>query len=285
MSVKKPNNQIKKCTKLTTNDISNICGISIISDSEESFSESCFRYGHLYEEEEDMTPIHYQEDYMTSVQIALQLFCEDNPKIPEEEFTTWYQQLIDDDELFRLDKRTIDLLDDVESVFDAKMDQWIAKGVLDANYSTVCIYWSIIILAIREVYEKLSCHNLDDKLFFKDSIFGKYKITALDYADDCTLNTFSNPHAYNRYDTEGLFLLARAEFGDGDDYEAYRKTLVVYQEVKDIVYEDPNRLLADTKKILEAKARKDKKRKHQYAVLYACAVIEYWLKTERVAMP
>ena len=70
-----------------------------------------------------------------------------------------------------------------------------------------------------------------------------------------------------------------------DEYEDNRKTLVVYQEVKDIVYEDPNRLLADTKKILEAKARKDKKRKHQYAVLYACAVIENWLKTERVAMP
>ena len=93
--------RVKKKSKLTTNDISNICGISIISDSEESFSESCFRYGHLYEEEEDMTPIHYQEDYMTSVQIALQLFCEDNPKIPEEEFTTWYQQLIDDDELLK----------------------------------------------------------------------------------------------------------------------------------------------------------------------------------------
>ena len=55
--------------------------------------------------------------------------------------------------------------------------------------------------------------------------------------------------------------------------------------MKDIVYEDPNRLLADTKKILEAKARKNKKRKHQYAVLYACVVIEYWLKTERVTMP
>ena len=283
MSVNKPNHQIKKCTKLTTNDISNICGIGIISDSDETFSQTCACYGHLYEEEEDMTPVHYVEDYMTSVQIALQLFCEDNPKITEEEFTTWYQQLIDDDELFRLDKRTIDLLDDVESVFDAKMDQWIDAGVLDANYSTVCIYWSIIILAIRKIYEKMGCHKLDDKMFFRDSIFEKYKIIALDYADDCTLNTFSNPHAYDRYDLEGLFVFAIDEFSD--DYEAYRKTLVVYQEVKDIVYEDPNRLLADTKKILEAKARKDKKRKHQYAVLYACAVIENWLKTERVAMP
>ncbi len=279
MSVNKPNHQIKKCTKLTTNDISNICGISIISDSDETFSQTCACYGHLYEEEEDMTPVHYVEDYMTSVQIALQLFCEDNPKITEEEFTTWYQQLIDDEKLFRLDKQTDTLLKDVGSVFDAKMDQWITEGVLDANYSTDCVFWSIIILAIKRIYEKMGLYELKDNMFFKDPIFGKYKIIALDDADDCTLNTFSNPHSYNRYDTEGMFIFAMV---DSDDY---KRMLAIYQEVKDIVYEDPNRLLADTKKILEDQARRDKKRKHQYAVLYACAVIEYWLKTERLAMP
>lgn len=219
---------------------------------------------------------------MTSVQIALQLFCEDNSQITEEEFTNWYQQLVDDEELFRLDKQTDALLKDVESVFDAKMDQWIAEGVLDANYSTDCVFWSIIILAIRKGYEKIWRHEFKDNMFFKDPVFGKYKIIALDDADDCTLNTFSNPHSYNRYDTEGMCLFAMDGF---DECEDYRRTLAIYQEVKDIVYEDPNRLLADTKKILEDQARKDKKRKHQYAVLYACAVIEYWLKVERVTMP
>ncbi len=279
MSVKEPDNQRKTSSILTTKDIYNICGISIISDSDETFSQTCARHGHLYEEEEDMTPVHYVEDHMTSVQIALQLFCEDNPRITEDEFTTWYQQLVDDEELFRLDKHTDDLLKDVESVFDVKMDQWIAEGVLDANYSTDCVFWSIIILAIRKGYEKMGYYKLKDDMFFKDPIFGKYKIITLDYADDCTLNTFSNPHSYNRYDTEGLFIYAMA------DSEDYKRMLAIYQEVKDIVYEDPNRLLADTKRILEDQARRDKKRKHQYAVLYACAVIEYWLKTERLAMP
>ena len=50
----------------------------------------------------------------------------------------------------------------------------------------------------------------------------------------------------------------------------------LYQEVQRIVYDDPNRKLGDTKKILEQQAKKGKKM--QYAVLYAAAVIEWYLK-------
>ena len=66
--------------------------------------------------------------------------------------------------------------------------------------------------------------------------------------------------------------------GGFDEYENYRKTLDIYQEVKDIVYEDPNRLLSETKKLLEQRAKHDKLKKIQYAVLYAAAVIEWYLK-------
>lgn len=264
----------KKPSLLTPKDINNICGVEIISDSDETFSQTCVRYGNLLFEEEDMTPQQYEEDYMTSAQLALLSFCEDNPKITEESFKAWYQGLIDDEELFRLDKHTNALLKDVRNVFDAKMDEWIAEGVLDANYSTDCIFWSIIILAIREMYEKMGYYKLDDNMFFKSSIFGKYKIIALDYADNTSLKEFDNLSAYNRFNVEGLIIYAMGGF---DEYEDYRKTRGIYQEVKDIVYEDPNRLLCVTKEILEQSARRDKIKKVRYAVLYAAAVIEWYL--------
>ena len=267
----------KNPSLLTQKDINNICGVEIISDSNETFSQTCVRYGDiLYTDEENgMTFPQDEENYMASVQKALLSFCEDNPKITEESFKDWYQGLIDDEELFRLDKHTDALLKDVRPVFDAKMDAWISEVYLDANYSTVCIFWSIIIVAIKSTYEKMGWYKLDDSMFFKDPIFGKYKIIALEYADNTSLNDFDNSQSYNRYDVEALIIYAMGGF---DEYEDYRKTLEIYQEVKNVVYDDPNRLLVDTKRLLEQQAKKDKIKKMQYAVLYAAAVIEWYLK-------
>ena len=105
----------KNPSLLTQKDINNICGVEIISDSDETFSQTCARHGVLLynDEENGMTPQQYEEDYLTSVQTALLSFCEDNPKITEESFKAWYQGLIDDEELFRLDKHTDALLKDV----------------------------------------------------------------------------------------------------------------------------------------------------------------------------
>ena len=265
----------KKPSLLTPKDIYNICGVEIISDSDETFSQTCVRYGNLLLAEEEMTPPKYEENYMSSALKALLSFCEDNPQIADESFKAWYQGLIDDEELFKLDKHTNALLKDARNVFDAKMDKWIAEGVVDANYSTDCIFWSIIIVAIREMYEKMGCYKLDDNMFFKSPIFGKYKIIALDYADNTSLIEFENHRAYNRFNVEGLIIYAMGGF---DEYEDYRKTRDIYQEVKDVVYEDPNRLLCVTKEILEQRAKHDKIKKVQYAVLYAAAVIEWNLK-------
>lgn len=259
-------------------DLTDLGDIEIINESDESFSQACVRHGVvLYEDEEDVISEHYLEDYMTSVQIVLQDFCKDNPKITKEEFTTWYQQLIDNEELFRFDKHIDTLWKDVSTAVDTKMNEWMADGLLDAenaNLYTYSIFCSIIIMAIKSVYEKLGCYKLDDNMFFKDPLFGKYKIIALDYADNTSLNDFDNPHAYNRFDVEGLIIYAMGEF---DEYEDYREICETYQEVQEIVYEAPNRLLGETKKILEQQAKKDKKRKKQYAVLYAGAVIEWYL--------
>ncbi len=266
----------KKPSLLTQKDINNICGVEIISDSDETFSQTCVRHGILYYnyEEEGMTSVQYDENYINSVQLAFQAFCVDNPQITKEEVTTWYQQLIDDEELFRLDKHTGSLLKDVRTVFDTKMDAWISDGALDANYPTDCIFWGIIIMAIKSIYEKMGCYKLNENMFFKDPIFGKYKIVALDYADNKTLNDFDNPHSYNRFDVEGLIIYAMDSF---DEYEDYRKIRAIYQEVQNIVYDDPNRLLSNTKTILEQQTKKDKIKKMQCAVLYAAAVIEWYL--------
>lgn len=86
--------------------------------------------------------------------------------------------------------------------------------------------------------------------------------------------TSDNPHAYNHYDVEGLIIFATGGF---DEYEDYRRTREIYEEVKNIVYEDHNRLLGETKIILEQEAKKDKIKKKQYAVFYAAAVIEWYL--------
>lgn len=267
----------KKPSLLTKKDINNICGVEIISDSNETFSQTCVRYGNLLhnDEENGMTPHQYEENYMISAQLALQSFCEDNSIITEEEFSTWYQQLIDDEELFRLDRNTDALWKDACEVFDAKMNKWIAEGALDANYNTYCLFCAIIIMAIKSTYEKMGIEKLNDNMFFKDPILGKYKIMALDYADNTSLKEFDNPRAYDRFNVEGLITYAMGGF---DEYEDYRKTLDIYQEVKDIIYEDPNRLLSETKKILVQRAKHDKIKKMQYAVLYAAAVIEWYLK-------
>lgn len=272
MSVEKVRNHKKTPSLITDDDIDNLLGLAVVlSDTDETFSQSCLRFGSLPDEDADIP-----------ADVAIQSFCEDNSLITADLFMSWYQRLLDDEDLFCLDKHTDVLLKEVRLAFDKKMNDWKKEGVLDSNYDTRFVFGAIIMKKINATSYKMGFEELKEEMFYKDPIFGNYKITALDYADDCTLNTFSNPHAYDRYNTEGLFIFAMNGF---DEYEDYRKTLVVYQEVKDIVCEDPNRLLADTKKILEAKARKDKKRKHQYAVLYACAVIEYWLKTERVTMP
>ena len=49
--------------------------------------------------------------------------------------------------------------------------------------------------------------------------------------------------------------------------------MITAKEVQSIVYDDPNRLLGETKKILEQRVKQYKKKKMQFAVLYAAAVI------------
>ena len=215
------------------------------------------------------------EDLLNPCQRALSSLCEDND-INAEEFTTWYEQLIEDEEVFRFDKVMLDTVKEVRILFDSRIDSWTEKGVLDSNYDTSFAFWGIIGMAIytlsypiREKY-----NQLDNDAFFKNPMFGKYKIVALEYADEGTLNDFQNPHSYNRFDIEAILYYIIDRYDAFWEYYEYRG---IYNEVKNIVYEDPNRKLIDTKVKLEQLATSSEK-KFQYALLYACAVIEWYLK-------
>ena len=98
---------------------------TLLQDTDETFSQSCMRYGELPDDE-----------LLTPMQTALWTFCEDNPKLRKEEFATWYEGLIEDEDLFRLDKPTPDVLKKVRIIFDEKTNDWMAKGLLDSNYET-----------------------------------------------------------------------------------------------------------------------------------------------------
>lgn len=244
----------------------------VLQDTDETFSQSCMRYGDLSD-----------KDLLIPMQVALLAFSEDNPKLNANEFSTWYQGLIDDQELFRLNMPTIDLLKEVRILFDEKTNDWREKGLLNPNYDTSYAYWGIIGMALYSIYHKLreKYYQLSSNAFYKNPMFGKYKIIALDYADDCTLSEFDNPHAYDRFDVEAILFYVMVEvMGGYDSYKEYQLTLELFQEVKDIVYEAPRRLLSDTKMELEERAKYFKEKKFPYAFFYAAAVIEYWIKKQ-----
>ena len=257
----------KKPSSLTKRDMSYLVTMkTILEDWDETISQAFWR-------QEDLN----DEELLIPSQIALQAFCDDNPKLNADDFAVWYKGLIEDEELFRLDRITCEVIKQLHLLFDSKTKEWIAEGLLDPDYDTSFAFWGIIGLAIHEISSKLGecIYPLRDDTFLKDPIFGKYKIIALEYADNCTLNDFQNPRSYNRYNKEACFIEAMQEY---DGYEDYKRTLDVYDEVKNVVYRDPNRLLGETKKELEQLAKSSKQKKTQYAFLYACAVIDYWLK-------
>ena len=182
----------------------------VLQDTDETFSQSCMRYGDMDD-----------KDLLIPMQVALVAFSEDNPKLDANEFSTWYQGLIDDEELFRLNKPTMDLLNEVRILFDEKTNDWQEKGLLDPNYDTSYAF----------------CFDVEAILFYvMVEVMGGY-----------------------------------------DSYKEYQLTLELFQEVKDIVYEAPRRLLSDTKMELEERAKYFKEKKLPYAFFYAAAVIEYWL--------
>ena len=186
--------------------------------------------------------------------------------------------------MFRLDKVMLEAMKEARQIFDQKMEEWINNGLVNPDYDTNFAFRAIIgMLILHYSYilaEKME--GLSNDAFFKEGgLFSKYKILALEYEDDSTLNSFQNAKGYNRFNVEALLLYVTERLLYATEkyewYECRGKIQNVYDEVKKVVYEDPHRKLSETKAILEKMAKSSEK-KFRYAFLYTAAVIEWHLK-------
>lgn len=254
----------KKPSLLNENDVFNLKQIdwALNQNEEESVSQASLRYGDMPD-----------EDLLRPAQKAHESLCKDNPKLDSESFNIWRNELIEDSNLFRLDKIMIDAVKEAKAIFDSKISEWIEEGIVSSNYDTGFAFWGIIGIVLYNYSillgdKKSGLHN---EAFFSKSLLGKYKITALEDEDDSTLNNFQNTHSYDRFDVEAiqLYVMERYEWLD-----RHAEICDIYNEVKEIVYEDPNRKLSETKAKLELLTKSSGEKRFQYALLYACTVIE-----------
>ena len=259
----------KKPSLLTKRDFFNFEQMewALNQNEDDSVSQACLRYGY-----ENMP----EEDLLEPCQLALTALCKDNPMLNADEFSTWYQEIVDDDEIFRFDKVMLQVVNEVRQIFDEKRQDWVDKNLLAPNYDTDYALWGIIGMAIYTLSYRIKekYNQLNNDAFFKNPMFGKYKIIALDYADNETLNEFQNPNSYNRYDIEAILFYIIDRYDAFWEYYEYRR---IYNEIKGIVYEDTERKLGDTKAKLEQLAKSSSEKRFQYALLYTCAVIEWYL--------
>ena len=257
---------MKKPSLLSKKDLFDIEQIewALNVNEEECVSQACIRFGGI---EDDLDPC----------QKALEAFCKDNPKVDEDEFEQWYQGIIKDENIFQFDKVMLDAVKDVQALLDERKNEWIAKGEIDPLYNTKYALWGIIGIAIYTIsYEITSRYNrLKNDAFYKDSMFGKYRIIALEYADEGTLKDFQNPHSYNRYDVEAILHYVIDRYGAFIKYKDYRHIL---DEIKGIVGKNPDCKLSETKAVIEKLAKSSSEMKFQYAFFYAGAVIEWYLE-------
>lgn len=268
-------NSKKKPSLLTKKDLNNLEQIEWVLSTnnvneEECVSQVCMRYGYGNMPDEDL---------LYPCLNALGSLCEDYPEIDENEFTRWYQELIEDINIFKLDKVMVDVIKEVQSLFEKKRVDWIEKGKLDKDYNTDYTFWGIIGMAIYTISYKITDKyaQLNNAAFFKQPLFGRYQIVALEYADEDSLADFQNPRSYNRFDVEAILFYVMDRYDAFDDYKEYRHVL---DEIKDIVYEDPKRKLRETKGVIEELARSSKEKQFQYAFFYAGAVIEWYLEKQ-----
>ena len=262
----------RKPSSLTKRDIYNLrmIGESLSVNDEETVSQACIRFG------VGRMP---DKDLLFPAQEALSAMCKDNPKLDANRFCSWYQAIIDNQVFFSLDRNMLEAVRIARVAYDMEMNQWVARGDVDSDYNTSFAFWGIIGLVIvtvsSEIREKYDA--LRNDAFYKDPVFGRYRIIALEDADDATLESFPNNRSYNRFDVEAILLYVMDRY---DWIDRHGEISNVYEEVKRIVYEDPNRMLFDTKLELERRAKGSSEKKFQYAFLYASAVIEYGLENQ-----
>ena len=91
-----------------------------------------------------------------------------------------------------------------------------------------------------------------------------------------SLNDFKPEHDYDEFDIETMLIRIGLYDDDAGTFDVDKMKLA--ERVRTIVYADPNRPLKETKFQVEELAKADKHIKCDLAYLYACAVIEWYLK-------
>ena len=102
----------KKPSLLNENDVFNLKQIdwALNQNEEESVSQASLRYGDMPD-----------EDLLRPAQKAHESLCKDNPKLDSESLNIWRNELIEDSNLFRLDKIMIDAVKEAKAIFDSKI--------------------------------------------------------------------------------------------------------------------------------------------------------------------
>ena len=127
----------KKPAWLTEKDVYNLTMIeeALSVNDEETVSQACLRFG------VGCIP---DKDLLFPAQKALSAMSEYNVHLDENSFNSWYQGLIDDEEIFRLDKNMLEAVRDARVIYDEKIAEWVAEGIVDADFETDYAFWGII---------------------------------------------------------------------------------------------------------------------------------------------
>ena len=201
--------------------------------------------------------------------------------------------------IFPLNRNIKEAVHEARELFQNRMIRLKADGLVKTDYDTEWIFrgcFGSFIWRISEIlYERIN--SLHDGDFYKSGLFSKYHIVALDYADNMNLNDFNPKREYDDYDVEAMFF--KAGLYDNVDEEPNREVYIkedrsveiieynvainmmvnkLYNDVKSIVYANRHRPLREAKKEIEELAYSTKNQKKELSYLYACAVMEWYIK-------
>lgn len=216
-----------------------------------------------------------EESYDPCVR-AIAAFYSDNGLEEDSLSSEWAE--IFNTELFCLNRCTKETVEEARSLFNTKVTQLKTQGTIKSSYDTEWLfraYFGITMWEISQVcIERLN--SLMDSDFYSDGIFSKYHIIALDYADEMSLCDFKPELDYDVFDIEAMLIRIGLYDDDAESFDVDKMKLA--EKVRTIVYSDINRPLKEAKLQVEELAKADKHIKCDLAYLYACAVIEWYLK-------
>lgn len=237
----------------------------------ESVSEFASRFGEKYDPE-------WREQSYDPCLHAITAFYADN-ELEEDSLNSELSQAFTT-KIFRLGRPMNEAVDEARLLFNAKIKELKSAATIKDSYDTEWVfraYMGIFVWEISQIrLERLE--ELRDSDFYKDGIFSKYHITALSYADDMSLRAFEPQREYDEFDIEAM--LVRVGIYDEDTGLFIADKMKLYDKVKSIVNKNPDQPLKDAKLQVEKLAKSDSNLKCDLAYFYACAVIEYWLRTK-----